>query len=153
MKARRTLLIVIGIVVGFIVLQIIPMGNFVPGLQFPGNPAVAQAIAWDSPQTEALLRRTCFDCHSNETTWPWYSRIAPMSWLVNKDVNEGRRELNFSELRSGRNPGRQVDEIGERVYRDMPPKIYTMIHPDAILTDAEKQALVDGVAKTFGAGA
>src|SRR5687768_3027163 len=55
------------------------------------NPPVRQEPAWDRPQTRALVARACFDCHSNETTWPWYSHIAPVSWLIQRDVVEGRR--------------------------------------------------------------
>ena len=128
-----------------------PVGSISSRLQFPGNPAAAQEIQWDSPQTEALLRRACLDCHSNETTWPWYSRIAPVSWLVYKDVNEGRQALNFSDLKQRRSMDELVQDIQHHVNSDMPPKIYTLIHRDAILTDAEKQALVEGMAKTLGA--
>lgn len=146
MNVRKVLLIVGGLfVAGFIILQIIPVGNFIPALQFPGNPPVVQAIQWDSPQTEDLLRRACFDCHSNESVWPWYSHVAPVSWLVTKDVNEGRRELNFSNLDLNESPNRMARHIEEHVNRDMPPQIYLVMHPEAKLTDAEKQQLVDGV--------
>jgi cytochrome c551/c552 len=63
---------------------------------FQTNPPVSAEPAWDSPQTRALAQRACFDCHSNETQWPLYSRIAPVSWLITSDVVRGRRHLNFS---------------------------------------------------------
>lgn len=61
------------------------------------NPPVVAEPKWDAPQTRSLAARACFDCHSNETVWPWYSNFAPISWLVQRDVDEGRRALNFSE--------------------------------------------------------
>ena len=61
------------------------------------NPPARREPAWDSPQTRSLAARACFDCHSNETVWPWYSNVAPFSWLVQRDVDKGRKDLNFSE--------------------------------------------------------
>jgi Haem-binding domain len=58
---------------------------------------VSAEPAWDSPKTRALAVTACFDCHSNETAWPWYTNVAPMSWLTQRDVDEGRDALNFSE--------------------------------------------------------
>lgn len=153
MNTLKSALIVIGIlVVGFVILQFLPVGSISPALAFPGNPPAAQSIQWDSPQTEAVLRRACYDCHSNETVWPWYSRIAPVSWLVNKDVNEGRKELNLSNQRVGEEPDELLEEIEERIDRDMPPASYIMIHPDAKLSEADKQALIEGVRNTFAGG-
>ncbi|MCX7782465.1 MAG: heme-binding domain-containing protein, partial [Meiothermus sp.] len=60
------------------------------------NPPVVAEPPWDSPQTRALFVRACADCHSNQTRWPWYSHIAPVSWLVQRDVEEGRSKLNLS---------------------------------------------------------
>ena len=74
-----------------LVVQVIPYGRD------HTNPPVAAEPLWDSPQTRDLAVRACFDCHSNETEWPWYSNVAPISWLVQRDVEEGREELNFSE--------------------------------------------------------
>ena len=65
------------------------------------NPPVRSEPQWDSPVTRDLVVRACFDCHSNETIWPWYANIAPISWLTTRDVDEGRDELNFSEWGSG----------------------------------------------------
>lgn len=91
-----------------------------------------------------VLQRAGCDCHSNETTWPWYSRIAPVSWLLHRDVVEGRAELNFSN-RESMAPDKQAKkrlEIGKEV-RDgeMPLWFYTPLHPHAKLTDADKQLL------------
>ena len=71
--------------------------QFVPYGRAHTNPPVTAEPAWDSAETRELARRACFDCHSNETAWPSYTSISPASWLAQRHVNEGRRELNFSE--------------------------------------------------------
>ncbi|HEU5163562.1 MAG TPA: heme-binding domain-containing protein [Thermoanaerobaculia bacterium] len=104
------------------------------------NPAVDAPLAIGDPAVEAVLRRACFDCHSNETRWPWYSAVAPSSWLVVRDVNEGRGEMNFS---SWNDPeGELREEICEKVREgEMPLKIYLPLHAKARLTEADKTAL------------
>jgi hypothetical protein len=110
------------------------------------NPPVVNAFAITNapPQVAAQLRAACYDCHSHETKWPWYSHIAPVSWLVANDVDEGRKHLNFSDwpvadpLRAAKRLENMSDEIG---YGDMPPKKYTAIHADARLTDAGRKEL------------
>jgi hypothetical protein len=72
-----------------IVIQVIPYGRD------HTNPPVIEEPVWDSAQTRDLAVRACFDCHSNETVWPWYSNVAPLSWLVQSDVEEGRETLNL----------------------------------------------------------
>ncbi|HEY5650870.1 MAG TPA: heme-binding domain-containing protein, partial [Acidimicrobiia bacterium] len=74
-----------------VAIQLVPYGRN------HSNPPVVQEPAWDSQQTRELAVAACFDCHSNETEWPWYSNIAPVSWALQRDVDEGREELNFSE--------------------------------------------------------
>jgi hypothetical protein len=115
------------------------------------NPQVVSRPDWDSPQTEALVRRACMDCHSNETTWPWYSHVAPVSWLVSHDVSEGRSQMNLSELDVSANQlSRIVQKIGRAVENgQMPKSVYLPMHPAAQLTPQEKQALVDGLVKTL----
>ena len=76
--------IVIAVVVAILVLQLIPYGRN------HNNPPVVAEPAWDSPATRTAFMQACGDCHSNETTWPWYSQVAPMSWLIQHDVDEGR---------------------------------------------------------------
>ena len=92
-----------------------------------------------------LLHAACYDCHSHETKWPFYSRIAPASWLVTDDVNEGRKHLNFSDWpKEPDRATRKLDRINEVLdYREMPPKKYTLLHPEARLTDAQRKLLVD----------
>ena len=112
------------------------------------NPPVVAEPPWDSAQTRTLAQRACFDCHSNETAWPGYAYVAPISWLVAHDVTDGRAHLNFSEWgAAGR--GRREDpgeESAEKIAGgEMPPASYLLLHPSAGLTDAEKQQLIDGL--------
>ncbi|HEY4360641.1 MAG TPA: heme-binding domain-containing protein [Bryobacteraceae bacterium] len=134
--------IVLWVVLAAAAIQLVPFGHT------HANPSAAQEPSWDSPQTRELFRRACFDCHSNLTTWPWYSNVAPVSWLVQNDVDGGRRHLNFTEWNV---PQKHAKDIAEKVKSgEMPPKVYLPMHPAARLTDAEKQALIQGAEKTFG---
>jgi len=108
------------------------------------NPPV-QGEVEAPPEVRAILKRACYDCHSNETTWPWYGRVAPVSWLLQRDVREGRKEVNFSVF--GQYPDkrrlRKWVEIPEQVEKgEMPPWFYTAIHREARLSDADRAALV-----------
>jgi hypothetical protein len=106
---------------------------------------------WDTALTRELAVRACFDCHSNEVTWPWYSNIAPVSWLVYRDVMEGRRALNFSEWDR---PQHEADEAVEAVREgSMPPWFYLLPHPEARLDDMEQAALMRGLEATLGSDA
>jgi hypothetical protein len=126
------------IVVGFGLIQVVPYGRD------HTNPAVVQEPEWDSPRTRELAARACFDCHSNETTWPWYSNIAPVSWLVQRDVDQGRRRFNLSDWGQRSWDG---DRMAEAVSEgEMPPWFYLPLHPQARLSDGEKQALIQGLA-------
>jgi hypothetical protein len=99
-----------------------------------------------SPQVAAMLRTACYDCHSHETRWPWYSHVMPMSWLVVKDVNDGRDAMNFSDWPKD-NPMRaakRLENMSEEIsLGEMPPKKYTAIHTDARLTDSQRKELTD----------
>lgn len=144
---KKTSTRIFGIVLGaglalLLLIQAVPYGKN------HQNPPVVQEPNWDSPATKELATRACYDCHSNETVWPWYSNIAPMSWLVQRDVDEGRRKLNFSEMQAGRG---EMDELGEVVLEgEMPPPIYFPTHPEAKLSQAERSRLAQGFANTFG---
>ena len=142
MNKKLILWVLVGIVVVGLLIQLIPL----PGRG--NNPAVVSEPPWDSPQTRALAKRACFDCHSNETVWPWYSYVAPVSWLVYNDTMEGRGRLNFSEWNTGfqRGAGEIVSKIQEG---EMPPAIYLPMHPSAQLTATEKQQLIDGLTNTL----
>jgi mono/diheme cytochrome c family protein len=135
----------IGLVGVFLVIQFIPYGRA------HDNPPVLAEPAWDSPATRELAQRACFDCHSNETNWPWYTNIAPVSWLATHDVEEGRRALNFSEW--GTSGGGHTDEASEVVREgEMPPVYYGWLHSSARLTDAELQQLAAGLDTTLSSG-
>jgi hypothetical protein len=101
---------------------------------------VTKDAPWPTPAARALAVRACYDCHSHETRWPWYSHVAPMSWLVQRDVDEGRRHLNFSAWdRPQKNSHEAAEELAEGA---MPPAIYLPLHPDAKLSAAEKAELL-----------
>lgn len=125
----------------FALIQLVPYGRE------HNNPPVVLEPEWPNPETRLLAQRACFDCHSNESVWPWYSNIAPVSWLVQRDVNEGREALNFSDW--GRNPPEhedEHDEIGEQVREgEMPLPVYLLLHPEASLSEAEKETLARGL--------
>ena len=139
----KTIGIVVLIVLALaLVIQLLPIGRD------HNNPPVVQEPQWDSPQTRALAMRACGDCHSNESQWPWYSNIAPVSWLVAHDVEEGRSKLNFSEWNR---PQEDAEDAAQIVQEgEMPPWYYAMMHKSAQLTPAEKDALVKGLLATFG---
>ena len=125
-----------------VLIQLIPFGRS------HLNPAGNKEPSWNSPDTRELVRRACFDCHSNQTMWPWYSNIAPVSWLVQRDVNGGRSHLNFTEWER---PQRHAKDVAAEVKQgDMPPWFYLPMHAAARLTAAEKQALIDGAEKSLG---
>lgn len=125
-------------------IQLVPYGRA------HSNPPVVAEPAWSSPETRALAVRACFDCHSNETRWPWYAQVAPISWSVQRHVDAGRSVLNFSEWNR---PQREADEASEVVAEgEMPPAHYRLFHPEARLTGAEREVLMKGLAATPGPG-
>lgn len=136
MRSRTLFRAFIALVVIAIAIQFIPVER--------ANPPVEQEPEM-SDAVRAVLVRSCYDCHSNETTWPWYSRVAPVSWLIAHDVNDGRAKLNFSRWNAMK-PERQahkLDETREVLEKgEMPPAIYMPMHPEARLTDAEKELLI-----------
>jgi hypothetical protein len=141
---KKVLVIVGGVVVvallGFGLLQLVPYGHN------HTNPPVTAEPAWDSPQTRALAVRACFDCHSNEAVWPWYSNVAPVSWLIQHDVDEGRQRLNFSEWNL---PQREKGRLSRIVLEgEMPPGIYLIMHSNANLNSTERQQLANGLTAT-----
>lgn len=129
--------VVVGLVVAFVGIQFVPVRR--------DNPPVEAAI--EVPENvRTVLETSCYDCHSNLTDWPWYSRVAPASWLVARDVAKGRDELNFSEWGdySDRRRNRKLEDIEELVTeKEMPLKIYLPLHPEAALSVADMQTLVD----------
>jgi len=117
--------------------------QFVP-IDRTNPPEREPAIA--PPDVHAILQRSCFDCHSNETRWPWYSRVAPASFLISRDVIEGRRELNLSiwSQYDARRKARKLREIAEQVETGkMPQWYYLLLHPRARLSESDRQLLIE----------
>jgi mono/diheme cytochrome c family protein len=118
--------------------------QFVPFGRAHTNPPVGTEPTWNNPRTRELTVRACFDCHSNETAWPWYSNVAPISWLIQRDVDKGRKKLNFSEWDR---PQEEAHESAKTLRKgEMPPWYY----PWGRLTSAERQALIQGLESTLG---
>jgi mono/diheme cytochrome c family protein len=142
-KIGRLILILLGVGLAlFLILQLIPIGKD------HTNPPVLSEPDWDSPATRDLAQRACFDCHSNETVWPWYGNIAPVSWLLWNDVQEGRDNMNFSEWENG--GSQDLQEIVEVIQEgEMPLPQYLLMHPEAHLSETDKQALIDGLTQTL----
>ncbi|GAB4147871.1 MAG: hypothetical protein Fur0021_07080 [Candidatus Promineifilaceae bacterium] len=133
----------LGVVVLLLLIQVVPYGRD------HANPPVMQEPNWDSPETRALAQVACFDCHSNETVWSWYTNVAPFSWLVQHDVEEGRSKLNFSEWRLTNQHEEEMDEISETLREgEMPPLLYTLIHTNARLSAAEREQLIRSLEAT-----
>ena len=128
---------------------IVVMGMVFVGIQFipvtMNNPPVEEEILV-TPEVKVILKRACYDCHSYETIWPGYSRVAPASWLLAWDVAEGREELNFSTWnRYGEKKRKKmIKEIWEEVEEgEMPPWFYLPFHPEAQLLDEDREVLRD----------
>ncbi len=133
---RLLLYIVLPAIVLFGLIQFVPASRT--------NPSVRADLSAPSA-IKALLKASCYDCHSNETTWPWYSKIAPVSWLVVHDVNEGRSELNFSDWGTYNNFKKRylLGEMKETIEEGtMPVKLYTYAHSQAKLDEKSKAQLV-----------
>jgi len=143
MRKLVTLLMIAAIVIVVLVLLI----QFLPYGHTHTNPPVVKEPNWNSPETRQITQKACFDCHSNETIWPWYSNIAPMSWLVQRDVDVARSRMNFSDW------GRISVEVGEIIEivseGEMPPFQYLLMHPGARLSEQEKTRFIDGINATL----
>ncbi len=118
-----------------VIVQLVPIDRTNPpvGAEVPAPPAV-----------RAVLRRACYDCHSNETVWPWYSRVAPVSWLIASDVHEGRGKMNFSAW--NQLPATRQEKLlrkcwGEIAEGEMPPWYYLLVHANAQLSAEDRSTL------------
>jgi hypothetical protein len=140
-SARFFVRVGVVVVLLFVAIQFVPYGrNHV-------NPPVGPEPTWDSPETRALAKRACFDCHSNETEWPAYSKIAPVSWLIQHDVGEGRAVLNFSEWHR---PQEEAKEAAEEVLEgEMPLRMYQLMHAHARLNARDRELLARGLERTL----
>ncbi len=137
--ARRALFALAGLLV---LAQLVPYGRD------HSNPPVLSEPLWDSARTRQLVADACFDCHSNRTRWPWYTNVAPASWLIQRDVDRGREELNFSRWRQSQP---EVEEIFETVSEgEMPPRSYELIQGTARLSGSERSELLRGLRASLG---
>ena len=128
----------------FFAIQMIPYGHS------HTNPPVTQEPAWANDETRDLMVRACFGCHSNEVEYPPYASVAPISWVVQSHVDEGREKVNYSEFdRRQREAHETLEVIAEG---SMPPHYYTLLglHPEAQLTEAEISTLIAGIKATPG---
>lgn len=137
--SKKTRIIVLTVLSIYLIIQFIPVDRT--------NPEFDPALKISAPpQVMSVLQKSCFDCHSNETKWPSYSYLAPVSWFIADDVSEGRRHLNFSEWGklTPEKQDRKKKHIWDEVEEDeMPLKAYVYIHGEAKLTDDEKRLLKD----------
>lgn len=139
-KILKIFLIIL--VVAFIALQFVP--NKMPANSVAGKDDLISSGVLPST-ISSILKTSCYDCHSNQTSYPWYSKVAPASWLLAKDIREGRDELNFSAWGSysKRQQIKNLRKIKEEVASGaMPLRIYLIIHRDAKLSAEKKSALV-----------
>lgn len=135
---KRTIIIVAAI---FVAIQFVRPSRTNPSINPSLEIGAVQAV---TPQAQSILNRSCDDCHSNRTVWPWYSEVAPSSWLVASDVNGARRRMNLSEW--GKYPYyKRLDRMNgicKRVTRgSMPPWQYLLMHSTARLSAADVKAL------------
>lgn len=110
------------------------------------NPDAANQVAWDSAETRDQFRKSCADCHSNQTRWPWYAYVGPSAFLMAHNVEEGREHFNVSNHHMG-----ESDDAAEEVREgEMPPRDYLLLHPEAALDDASRTQFAQGLGATFG---
>jgi len=126
----------IGLLMIFVGLQFVPAARTdPPERDQPAAPA----------EVREILRRACYDCHSNETRWPWYARLAPASFLIGHDVKDGRKELNFSfwDHYETRRKTRKLKELAEQVEKNkMPQWYYVALHPEAKLSADDRELII-----------
>ena len=129
-------------VLGLLLIQLIPFGHA------HTNPSIVSEPNWSSLQARGLVKEHCFQCHSNETQWPWYSNIAPGSWLIAFDVIEGRGHFNFSDWK--KKPGELNEMAGAIQEGEMPPIQYWIVHPTARMNTQQKQDLISALESSIG---
>ena len=136
-KIFKTLAVVL--IIAFAAIQIVRADRTNP-------PVNAADVLQAPPDVQAILDRSCADCHSSNTRWPWYTNVAPVSWWIADHVKDGRKEMSFSEFNtySPKKAAHKMEEICEQLKKgEMPLKGYTPLHPEAKLTDADKQRLCE----------
>jgi hypothetical protein len=140
MATRRRKLLLragLGLFAVAVLLQLVPYGRD------HTNPLVTQDAPWPDGRSRELATTACYDCHSNQTRWPIQSFVAPFSWMVVRDVEQGREALNFSTW--DEDDGEADDAAEEIANATMPPRRYLLAHPDATLSDAERRILVEAL--------
>ena len=138
MTKRHWGYVVGGLVLLLLVVQLVPAAP-------ADNPPVEEELEVP-PEVAEVLRQSCYDCHSHETTWPWYAHVAPMKWLVRDHVADGRSNLNFTAWNrlSAEDRPHKLEEVAEEVEEEhMPLRSYLILHRDARLSDAERELLID----------
>ena len=136
LSSRGWRLTAAGAVIVLAVIQLVPVNR--------GNPPTGLEVE-ASPEVRQVLERACWDCHSNQTRWPWYAHVAPASWLLSYHVHEGREHINFTEWPL---PGFDEQTNRELVWKQvdqgkMPPWSYRLLHPEARLNERDKELLRD----------
>jgi hypothetical protein len=137
MRTRRRRILVragLGLFAVAVLLQLVPYGRD------HTNPPVTQDAPWPDGRARELATAACYDCHSNQTRWPPESFVAPFSWLLARDVEQGRAALNFSTW--DEDDGEADDAADAVADAEMPPRRYVLAHPDAALSEAERQVLI-----------
>lgn len=140
--------VLIGLLVIFLMIQLVHPARNISGQDMPND--ISRVVAVPA-QVQGILKRSCYDCHSNHTAYPWYTYIQPIHWLMNSHIQAGKEELNFSEfgtytIRRQQNKLRSVaNSLKEG---SMPLPSYTLIHRNAILTETEKTLIINWVEKS-----
>jgi len=133
----------IAFIVLFIVIQVFRINNTIT----PVNEQTDfMAVTQTNPEVATILKNACYDCHSNQPTYPWYTNVAPVSWWIKNHINEGSKHLNFSiwQTYTVKRKDHKLEECVEMIEEgEMPMNSYTWMHPEAKLTDAQKQLLID----------
>jgi hypothetical protein len=145
-KPVRILLYLVGAAfIIFLLIQLVPYGRM------HTNPPVLQEPKWNSPETRAMFQTSCFNCHSNETYYPWYAYVAPSSWLLEYDVVHARSAVNFSEWDPQLSNQIMANRIKAMIDSNrMPPWYFLLLHNEARLDAAKKQTMYNGLLATFG---
>jgi hypothetical protein len=136
--------ILLGLGVLLLAIQLVPVSR--------DNPPIQGEVP-ASPEVRALLERSCYDCHSRKSRWPWYAHVAPVSWLVTRDVHEARKHLDFTawDTYSAKKRAKRLGEVWEEVDKgEMPLWFYVPLHPEARLSDADRALLHEWTRATDG---
>ena len=138
---RRMTWLVAAAVISFALIQVVPYGRS------HANPPASDQVDFPDRESRQIFTSACADCHSDLTEWPWYSNIAPMSWLVQNHVDEGRSKFNVSEWGKPQPPLPEViDQIRSG---EMPPWNYSLIHRDANLSGSQEQRLINALKEIY----